>query len=796
MAEVSTKEHNAPISYVGVNAPDLSKDTLEVGLRAIRDEYQAYNVYRSLFQANDRRTQITGEIVALYTGKQPKDPRGLEEEARDWESNFPTLFLAGIVDRIVPNLISAIDSARFLTQFRFKLDNKDEAETKTQIFREIFTKHMRQWEGWRNFITLLCQEVVLVGYAFGVWTDEDDPTPLFARQDMLAVPEGTPQYSLGVQIFAFEQPLLIHEFVDAIRNAHDSEDTRWEMDNCVDVANSSLPPDPTRDNTYKRQYSDIVREGNVGASYSTGAKVVRLGHLLAVEPKTQKVSHFIVDAQTGRLLFQQFDRYESMEEVIVPITLEPGNGKIYGSKGLGRMLANFSVAVDAATNDAVDQVRMGGLVIIKTNQAAAVARNLKVVKPFIVVGDDVTIEKEKIEANPDAFVAMWTQLSKMAEIAAGAYIPNLISTEGGNDSKKTAREATIDYNREVQSKTAFVIRFAGQFGCIMSTVQKRMCNLDSSDEMVKDFIKELKENHFTESDIKQARDGKAYELAQDLSSIEAQQKQAIYQMFAGNPMVDQNKLLEAVLIAMSNPEFAEDIIIPDGIDPTVEAEQVRQQIIENAAIMTGESVPISPRDVHSIHLKVLAGEMQKAIPEITKDPEGLLQQPELLDHINAGMIHGDAHVQAWEQAKGPQDQIKKYEDFFKFVDTALKEIASQLQKQMAERQQQQQQAQDQQAQDAIAEQGLSQEDMDAAAKTGTPPHRIKISTSIDYKSAPPSIRRQIERDAGYTPATEEEVSTLAPEEPTSQIPVGEPAPDANVDVAPEPPPSPTNAQPA
>lgn len=44
------------------------------------------------------------------------------------------------------------------------------------------------------------------------------------------------------------------------------------------------------------------------------------------------------------------------------------------------------------------------------------------------------------------------------------------------------------------------------------------------------------------------------------------------------------------------------------------------------------------------------------------------------------------------------------------------------------------------------------------------PEKPKMAETIDYKDAPPSIRRQIEQQAGLQPATEKEESPLAPEE--------------------------------
>lgn len=778
----------------GVNQPDLNPQTLEVGQRAIKDGKQAWGVFSSLFQASKEREDKNARIEELYTGVQPKDPKELEDSSRGWESNFPTLFMAGIIDRIFPNLVGAIDSAKYLTQASLNATEKEDgleidANKKTEYFRELITKTVRGWSGWRNFVYSLCREVVLIGYAFGVWTDEDDPMPIFAKGDTLAVPDGSPQYSKGIQIFAFKQPMLVHEFVKIIRDRESADGSGWQIDECVLTANAAMPRDPNLDKTDSpRAYTDLIREGNTGASYMTGAKTIELGHLIAVEPETQKCSHFIIDRNaTDRLLFQRFDRYESMEDVIVPVTLEPGNGKVYGSKGAGRMISNYNVAVDAAANDAVDQVRVGGMLVCKTDSKGGMEAQIRVRKPFIIINSDFTLEKEKLEADPEAFVALYTQLGKMAEIALGSYIPNLMSSEqiGGD---KTAREATIDYNRELQAKAAFIIRFNGQFGAIMTTIQRRLCNPDSNDPTTKEVLKKLKEEgRFTEAEIKEIAAKPAAELAQDLSSVESQAKIAVYERFAGNPMVDQEKILNGCITGMTDPEYAEDVIIPDAVDPTIEAEQVRQQMVENIAIMNGASMPISPRDVHPIHNKVLIGDMQQAIPQIVQNIGDIAQNPEHLDHLNAGMAHGIAHANEWEKQGGPKPEIDKQRKFFDFVDTFIQEITKKIQKQKADQQQAQ-----------IAAQPPPEEAATPAGQGSEMAEKTLVAWIGQYELLEPMCRQRLEVIGGLRSPQEVTASAYTPPDPTQPPPEpDQPAagPQATPPALPPPSPSPGSTPP-
>lgn len=772
---------------VGVNTPGINSDG-EVQNRAISSPEQAWSVFSNLVQAQTGRNKTNREITEQYTGKQPYNPNELEQFNRSWQSNFPTRFLAGIIDRVVPTLISSIDSPRYLTQATLPekindnpIDNRAE---KIETFREKFTQRIRRWREWRNLCASISQEVVLIGHCFACWTDEDEWRPTFYRQDQAFVPDGAPQFAEYFQVFGIKQSMLIHEMVDIIKKKKAASDAGWDIDNSVESVNKAMPENPEREvGASSRIYADVVREGNQGLSYMTGSKNVELGHLFAIEPDRKKgkgrITHFILDRLNQKVLFERERRFDDMTDVVAPFTLEPGNGKFYGSMGLGRMLANLAVGVDVATNDAVNQMKMAGLKIIKTDAKTAINAQIKIRAPFAIIVADGTLEKEEMPANVEAFIELYNHLVKVAEVAAGAYIPNQITDQpqGGH---RTAREATIDYTREQQSKSAFIARFSGQFAEMINAIQRRICKKDTSDEEAKDFQKELKEAGLSPEEIDLLANSPALEVVQDLTGIENQQKSAVAAKYTGNPMLDQKKLLEADIIAMTDPEFARDIILPEAIDPTIEAESVRQQIMENATIMAGESVPVSPRDNDEVHLRVLVSELKKSGMSLSKQaPESV--DPALLDHINAAIVHGEAHVQNWQKKGAKPGQLQDYEKFFQFADQMLAKLAASKQQQAAQAHQVLSEQASIQANDAAAP--------DMSQEQPTPPpapvltEKVLISWIGQYPNLPQAEKTRLEQLGG--------LGQMGPDAPPPPPPdaSGPPPPDGPPPPPPPPPPS-------
>lgn len=662
----------------------------------------------------------------------------------------------------MPAPIKIIDAARYLTSAKLNDKDKDgklrvDAAKKSELFQSKITKAIRQWNAWKDFNYGLFQEDVLMGGAFAVWLDEDDWRPWLGRQDQVFVPDGTGQHASSCQIFSVNRPYLISDAVDFIKDGKEvSEAAGWDTDATVESINEAAPKNPNTDNsteTNARSIEDTIREGTVGQSYSTGAKVLEWTHVLAVEPDTKKVTQFIVDRRgENKTLFLKEDRYESMTDCICFFTLQPGNGTFHGSKGLGRIIGNMALQQERARNVTQDQLYLAGLLILKTDAAKAPQVQLKVKSPFVVVTTDAEFQKQQIEANVEAFLQMDAKISQLAEMAAGAYIPDKI-TMAGEGRDKTATEASIDASRENEAKIAFLARAWGQFADMISTIQKRLCRKDSSDEVAKQVYKDLIDGGLTDDEIKELAETPAAEVVQDLSTVQNQQIGAVAQAYTGNPSVDQQKLLRYAITAMSTPQIADDLIIPQN-DHTIEVEEVRQQLQENEDMSSGASMPVSPRDKHDIHLKVLLSEIQRTAPMIVKAVQSDPANAPMLDNVSTALVHAQAHIDMMKQGGADPETIKPFQEAVDMADDMLKKFAQELASGMP--QEAPQMPVD--ASRAPVDQNTPPGDPNAPEPIHPEEHMLKIASSITYRDAPPSIQAQIEAAAGFTPASPEERS--------------------------------------
>jgi hypothetical protein len=714
--------------------------------KAISSGEQAYAIASKLESDQINRNNFEALVDKKYNGDLPFSRQALRDSGEAWRHNFNTNFMSGVISKIIPAPVGLIDGSQYLTM-SYLCDETPEAANKTEIFRDKITTAIRTWNGWKNFQYSLWTEVILHGNAIVACLNPFTPWPEMYRTDRAFLPSGTGQHATNVSFFSAKKDFLVHEFVEFIKDKEIADEAGWDTDASIQAVNDALPKRTTGIPNEPRSYEDAIREGNPGASYS-GAKVIEVFHVLAVEPDSQKVTQYIVN-RNGKheVLFQKDERFDNIKDVITLFTLEPGNGTFYGSKGTGRLVYNLSLAIEANRNKFFDQLHLAGMTIFKTDLTKTPTMQLKIRHPFLIVAGDGDIEQQPIAPDVAVFKEADDQAARWVEQAIGAYISDLHGEDQGPH--PTATEEQIRAQREQQFKIAFLARAWGQHSELISIIQRRLCDPDTQDDIAKGVQKDLEEAGLLPEEIKELAESPVAQVVQDVSNSKDQKVIGAFQVLRGDPNVDQHKLLDRTITAMVDPNFTKDILLDEQGLQANEIEGYRQQILEDEAMIQGASMPVSPRDPHEVHLKTALGELKMGLPQLAASKD-----PKMMDAYNLTLRHLDGHIQAWTEAKGDPQQIKPYQDAINGFDKALEAIAQDAQKGAAN-----------------AQNGPQNAPQQPPGGQIPPPedHIGKIASSITYKDAPDDVKRQIEAAAGFQPSTVGAVgnSTL----PAANIPV-------------------------
>jgi len=681
---------NQTAGYTGdtqgaVSPPEIGKD-LKPRNRAIKDAIQAKNIITSLEVNNRHRNIKNARIMAKYNSERPYTTEALKEDGLSWKSNFTTKPLPMLIDKVAPRFVEAIQSTKYLTNSHFP-DDLPGAAKKTEAFRREITNTVRQKPGWNNFLTEIAQENALFGFCACGWLNQFEWFPKFVRQDEFFVPTGTKQHSDSSQIVVLKEKFLIHELFNLIADKDAAEAAGWNLENAVRAINNAVPENRrAKYSNWERLYEDLIRESNVGISHEQGARIIECWHLLARET-TGKVSHYIFVANYFDEIFAREDQFDNMSDACAFFSFQHGNGNIHGSKGIGREIYSLAAMLDRARNEIVDRLNLSGKLVIQGDEKLLKKFRMSVVGNTILIGKGYEVLERKIDGAVEPFLQLDQFLTGLLDQIAGATTPRVFEGE-------RVTKAQVDFfaQREGESKDNIIGRFLNQFADMMTTIQKRLCDPNTNEKDALDLQRRLL-LVMSREELDFISGQRVAETIKDFTDMERQQIVLIAQEARGNPLYNGKEMERRKLVAQIDEEFADAVLLPDN-DPTVQAEQSRQQMIElDLLTRHATQIPVSPRDDHMIHLQLI-------VPALEATAKAAVDDPAQVETLKALLAHATAHFQMATQAGVDKNQLAPIGDLLNHLTKEMPGLEQNAQQHaaVAEQAQQQQAASEQAAQ--------------------------------------------------------------------------------------------------
>jgi hypothetical protein len=644
------------------SSPQLDPNSLVPTMRAIKDAKQAFDIIKSLEADNKERTKVQSRIMERYNAEAPYKKGDLEAQGLGYKSNFSTKPLPGLIDKVAPRFVSVLKKMRYLTNSAFPEDHPG-ANVKTEAFRKEITKLCRNREGWNDFLSDISQENALFGFTSVAWHDDVSWFPKHHRQDSFFVPRGTGHSSASAVFYVAKEDFLLHDLFKLIADRGPAEIAGWNIANTVEAINAAVPDNNRSGHSdVDRVYADLSRELAIGTSFANGARTVPAYHFCATEV-TGKISHYIISAKDGKELFAKEDRYDSMPDCVRFFSFQHGNGKLHGSKGIGREVYNMAGAIDKARNEVMDRLQMAGKIVITCPEREMKRFKMSVMGNVVIISDQFTVQQNRIDGAVEPFLQLDEFLTRILDQIAGTTSPR--ATEG---ERVTRAQIELEASREEEGRDNVMDRFLSQFVGMMSTIQKRACSPNCSENDALEMQKRLLAI-MTPEELFYISNQAPAETVADFSERERQAIVLVAMEGRGNPLYNQKELERRKLTAQVNAEFAEAVLMPDN-DPTQAAEQTRQQMLENELLSKGQSVPVSPRDDFQAHFTALE-------PLVTTTAEILVENPEALGVYRVAVTHANDHAQAALAAGADKGQMQPIVQMVQQWMTALAQLEEQ-----------------------------------------------------------------------------------------------------------------------
>lgn len=667
-----------PLPAIGIatiDAPERTRngygDSLKLEARSVKTADHAWNICKACEQNNRTRAARTADIQSLHDGEPPRSSAAQTERGKSWQSNASTNWLAGIVGRVSQRFVNSIISQIYVTSSSLP-SMVGSSKPKTDLMRAKFTKLIRCWDGNTGLINSLAVETALQGYAYAVFLDPYTYKPTMFKQDRAFVPEQSGQHARDLQFFVAKMDYRLDEFLELFKDEDAAKEVGYDIPNCVYAANNARMMDPREDatTTQFRKFVEMINEGVLGLTFtSSGPRIVACWLLFNREYDGQ-VSFWLIHRDTGKMLRFSFKLFPKMQDAVAMFSFEPGNGCIHSSKGLGRKLASLTIMKELFRNGIIDNSRMSGLMVLRVDSKDKSKFAPAVMAPFIMLDKSVEIPQQQFITNADSYRTVDVQIDAWAEQSVGAYLTQQIDPAGRSD--KTATEAQIDARRESEAADIMIRRWIDQFSNLTQIQQKRAFsdeNIAEARRMTNQLIEDPAKNtpefyegkanidpdvlrtlteimldplNITDDEIKVWRESPASPLAHNTDAAVAQGVSVVVQKYAGNPNIDQPKLIQKDIENIVGAELAQELFIPTA-DQTLVAEARRLQLMEsNTMLATGLEVPVSPRDNHLVHGATIQELLTQFAAPALSQPN---PQPNILKAAELNLNHLLAHLQ-------------------------------------------------------------------------------------------------------------------------------------------------------
>jgi len=719
------------------NTPKFAKDgeSTEVVNKPITSAYQAFEVFQRLQRDNQARANRNKLVADLYNGSSPFDQKKLDANGEGWRANFSTLVLATFVDRVVPRLCDAVHAMKYLTASELP-DSYVDATTKTQKFRTRTTELLRQWQGWIDLVEQVACENVLFGYTATVQMDEYEWRPTTFRQEDILFDEQTPQVATKVPVFCIKSNYYIHEAVDIIQDAETATEAGYNVKNLQSAIEKAAPPYDSF--VYNpRQLADMVREGNLYYSFHRSSKMLETVHVF-VKCYDGTVDHWWVNrngakvsnskSRTGRrkepdrpdpdgdeARIPDPDPYElgyfeataeSMDDVITLFSFQCGNSRLFGSKGLGRLLYNISLSLEKTRMAFIDAMWISGMLVGQAEESIIPRMQPHVRSPFMIIPEGFQLLMQQFKVDIQSWLGLDQRQTNTAEVIAGAFLPTPQPIAANGQGVQTATKSSIDAVKEEEVKEGMMARWWIQFTRGVGSIQRRiytktnlraamkqrkaklnaaglgktMINKDLYEAMMDvdsdtniqftpapdlgqadsdsvQTILDLLDDGLSIQEILILAHKPATEFTEHTGRDDDMMFLQFYQLAKGNPNFDQSKLDEQAGNRMIGFKNTKEIYVPQP-SQTSDIEAQRNQQMEWATMLgSGIGVQVSQRDPHLQHFQTLVPAVADHLKIASQMPP--VQVPkDLLNACKLGITHGEAHLQAMMQQGSNKRQLR------------------------------------------------------------------------------------------------------------------------------------------
>jgi hypothetical protein len=656
---------------------NLDATTSEPPESRLRDVASAVSIYSTLRRADERSSANRARIDGMFDGVAPYDQRVLQSTGQGSRTNLNLGEGQRFLDIAMSAYVDLYSSLERLVSVKVRAGEPAERQDAQDIIGEELTHALREWPEFHSNFLRLCGEFTKHGVSVAYFDSPDGWKFRVCGFGDFLIPRQTVASEEGIEVACARRQYLLHELYGFIRDEEIAADVGWDIEEVKRVITKNARTTGRSGSTTFSDWESTQRELKNNDLY-TGIEntTVEVLHFW-VREFDGTVSHFICCEEGPKsFMFRKTGMFSSPEQAYVLFTFGVGsNGTYHSIRGLGHRIFNHVQTSNRLRCQMIDGAMLASAVMIQPeSQRALEDLSFTFYGPYSVLSPNVKVIEKAI---PNLSNAVQPALSDLQNQLAQNV--DLLSTYGPAQSSPYRNNLQVEHDLAVASRLSgsTLNLFYAAWSRLLREVVRRFVTGDRKDRAIKNFYARCAERGVSAEIIKSLDPEKTTAVKAIGAGSQANRLLALRELNAISGSFDdvgRRNLIRDITATRVGHDLV-DRYAPAAPEPrlTVDA---KIAMMENQSMVSGMPVPVLDNELHGMHLRVHAPELQQLLAAVDG---GQADPVQALPIVQALYEHVMQHLQFLSSDPSARGQVAELKQLTQIAEEVITNTGRKIQ---------------------------------------------------------------------------------------------------------------------
>jgi hypothetical protein len=664
---------------------NLDADTGAPPESRLRDVKSAVSIYSTLRRADERSSANRARIDGMFDGVAPYDQRVLQSTGQGSRTNLNLGEGQRFLDIAMSAYVDLYSSLERLVSVKVRRGEPAERQDAQDIIGEEITHALREWPEFHSNFLRLCGEFTKHGVSVSYFDAPDGWKFRVCGFGDFLIPRQTVASEEGIEVACARRQYLLHELYGFIRDEEVATKVGWDVAEVKRVITKNARTSGRTGTTTFSDWESTQRELKNNDLY-TGIEntTVEVLHFW-VREFDGTVSHFICSEEGAKsFMFSKTGMFDAPEQAYVLFTFGVGtNGTYHSIRGLGHRIFNHVQTSNRLRCQMIDGAMLASAVMIQPeSQRALEDLSFTFYGPYSVLSPNVKIVEKAI---PNLSNSVQPALADLQNQLAQNV--DLLSTYGPAQSSPYRNNLQVEHDLAVASRLSgsTLNLFYAAWSRLLREVVRRFVTGDRKDRAIKKFFDRCAERGVSADVIKSLDPALTTAVKAIGAGSQANRLLALRELnnISGSfDDVGRRNLIRDITATRVGHDLV-DRYAPAAPEPrlTVDA---KIAMMENQAMSSGMPIPVLDNELHGMHLRVHAPELQQLLAAVQT---GAADPVQVLPIVQSIYEHVMQHLQFLSSDPAARGQVSELKQLTQIAEEVITNTGRKIQAMQRKQQQ-------------------------------------------------------------------------------------------------------------